>query len=118
MSRALSGGADPADGDAAASAPEGLTRADREVAGRLGRFAARSGGAGAVAVVEYLGRSGARIVVVAADGSYGDAVVSGVTAAHAVCAAAGLLVVQWDRALSARISPTPADRRRMAGTGR
>jgi hypothetical protein len=74
--------------------------------------------AGTVAVVERLGRPGARIVVVAADGRFGDAVVSSVAAAERICDELGVPRQEWDRELSARISPSPADRRRMAGTGR
>jgi len=70
-------------------------------------------------VVSYLGRSGARVVVVAGDGAFGDAIVTGVEAGAAVCEQAGIAVADgWDRELSARITPSPADRARMAGTGR
>ena len=103
------------------SAPEGgtaLSRPDQEQVGRLRAFVAEHPGP-ATAVVSYLGRSGARVVVVAGDGAFGDAIVTGIEAGATVCAQAGIPVADgWDRELSARIAPSPADRERMAGTGR
>ena len=95
-----------------------LSRSDALAVARLREFLAGHAGSG-TAVINYLGRPGARIVVVADDGAFGDAVVSGVIAAAEVCRQAGIPVADgWDRELSAKISPSPADRRRMAGTGR
>jgi len=95
-----------------------LTGVDALSVKRLREFVAGHSGNGN-AVINYLGRNGARIVVVADDGAYGDAVVSGVVAAAEVCRQAGIPVADgWDRELSAKISPSPADRQRMAGTGR
>jgi hypothetical protein len=94
-----------------------LSGTDAASVKRLRDFVA--GHSGGTAVINYLGRPGARIVVVADDGAYGDAVVSGVVAAAEVCRQAGIPVAEgWDRELWAKISPSPADRRRMAGTGR
>ena len=62
----------------------GLSGADARHAGRLRAFVAGHGGAGE-AVVEPIGRVGVRIVVVAADGAYGDAVASGAEAAAVIC---------------------------------
>lgn len=89
------------------------------VALRLRAFLDAHGGAGS-AVVSAIGRRGARIVVVAqADGAWADAVVDSVPEAVAVCAAAGIEVAdEWTRELSARVTVSDADRRRMAGTGR
>lgn len=87
--------------------------ADPAVVRHLREFAAGHGG-DAVAVVEHLGRVGARIVVVAPDGEFGDAVARSVAAAEAACRQAGIAVQDWDRDLTARITPTPADRLRMA----
>lgn len=89
------------------------------VAPRLRSFLDAHGGAG-TAVVNALGRRGARIVVVAqADGAWADAVVNSMPDAVAVCAAAGIEVAdEWTRELSGRVSVSDADRRRMAGTGR
>ena len=42
-------------------------------------------GGNGVAVINYMGRVGARIVVVAEDGAYGDAVASSVEAAAEIC---------------------------------
>ena len=73
----------------------------------------------ATAVITYMGRSGARIVVVAGDGAFGDAIVSGIEAGAAVCDQAGIPMADgWDRQLSAQLAPSAADRERMAGTGR
>lgn len=62
-------------------------------------FAAKHGGASAV--VEYLGRRGARIVLVGDDGTWGDQVVpEGVDAAKAAVEAAGVTLVDgWPREL-------------------
>jgi hypothetical protein len=96
----------------------GLGAADARHAGRLRRFVAIHGGAGE-AVVEPIGRVGVRIVVIASDGAYCDAMASSVEAAAAVWRRAGLGVADgWSRELAASVSPSPADRRRMAGTGR
>lgn len=96
----------------------GLDAAQARHASRLRAFVAAHGGS-AQAVVEPIGRVGVRIVVVAADGSYGDAVVASAETAAALCERAGIAVVDgWTRDLSASVSPSPADRRRMAGTGR
>jgi hypothetical protein len=97
---------------------EELTGSDAAQVGRLRDFLAGHHGDG-VAVISYLGRVGARIVVVADDGAYGDAVASGVEAARRICSQAGIPVADgWTRELSAKIAPSPEDRRRMAGTGR
>ena len=57
-----------------------LTGSDAAQVGRLRDFLAGHAGKG-VAVINYLGRVGARIVVVADDGAFGDAVASSVDAA-------------------------------------
>ena len=69
-------------------------------------------------MIAYLGRPGARIVVVAADGLFADAVVPSMDEAAAVCAAAGIPVGSWDRETTSLITVSHADRVRMAGTGR
>jgi hypothetical protein len=96
----------------------GLAGTDAAQVGRLRDF--RSGHDGTtVAVINYIGRVGARIVVIADDGAYGDAVASGVEAAAEICSQAGITVVDgWTRELSAKIAPSAQDRQRMAGTGR
>lgn len=108
-------------GEAAASGGTGspLSDHDRRAAQRLRRFVEAGGGA-VTAVISYLGRGRVRIVLVAqASGVFGDAVVGSVESAEAVCELAGVPVADgWTRELSAGLAPTPADRRRMAGTGR
>ena len=95
-----------------------LTGSDAAKVRRLREFLAGHTGKG-VAVISYLGRVGARIVVVADDGAFGDAVASSVDAATEICARAGVPVADgWNRELSGRIQPSAEDRRRMAGTGR
>ncbi|MEP6562646.1 MAG: hypothetical protein ABJD68_16420 [Nakamurella sp.] len=95
-----------------------LTGSDAASVKRLREFLAGHPGRG-TAVINYVGRPGARIVVVAEDGAFADAVATGVVAATEICRQAGLAVADgWDRELSAKIAPSTADRRRMAGTGR
>ena len=84
---------------------------------RMTAMVGAHGGPG-TAVISYLGNRGYRIVAVAADGTFGDAVVPSAEVAEAVCAAAGLPVGDWDRTSTTLIAPTSADRYRMAGTGR
>ena len=96
----------------------GLAGSDAAQEGRLRDFLAGHDGDG-VAVISYIGRVGARIVVVADDGAYGGAVASTVEAATEICSQAGIRVVDgWTRELSAKIAPSAEDRQRMAGTGR
>jgi hypothetical protein len=104
--------------------PAGTTQGAEHLSNEVGRVADRfrafvgaHGGTGS-AVVQYLGRPGYRIVVVAADGTFADAVVSDRERADAVCAAAGTEVADWSRDLTSRITISAGDRRRMAGTGR
>ena len=101
-----------------AEGPAALSPHDQEQVGRLRAFVTEHTEP-ATAVITYMGRSGARIVVVAGDGAFGDAIVSGVEAGAVVCEEAGIPVADgWDRELSAQLTPSPADRERMAGTGR
>jgi len=101
-----------------AEGPAASSPHDQEQVARLRAFVTEHTGP-AIAVISYMGRSGARIVVVAGDGAFGDAIVSGVEAGAVVCEEAGIPVADgWDRELSAQLTPSPADRERMAGTGR
>lgn len=87
-------------------------------ADRLRTFVAAHGGAGE-AVVQPIGRTGVRIVVVAVDGAYCDAIAPSAEAAEEICSRAGVPVAEgWTRELTASVSPSAEDRRRMAGTGR
>lgn len=107
----------PAESAEADALGAGLVGADLTAVADLRAFAADRQGP-ATAVINYLGRNGARIVVIAGDGTFGDAIVSSIQAAAEVCAKAGIAVGTWDRETTARITPTPADRIKMRGTGR
>lgn len=96
-------------------------RAVQRAVVRMRAFAAAHDGA--TATVEYLGRNGARVILLGGDGVYGDVVLgspdrSGAELAEQVCATAGLEIAEWDRERSAAVRISPADRQRMAGTGR
>jgi hypothetical protein len=82
----------------------------------LKSFAAAHGGS-ATAVIEYVGRERVRVVVVGADGVWGDEVVPSVEIGKAAAEAAGLTVKDaWDRELTAAVKTTDKDRLRMAGS--
>lgn len=71
----------------------------------LKSFAAGHGGA--TAVIEYLGRRGARIVLVGADGAVGEHVADGTATARAACERAGVpLENEWERELMEQMRPT------------
>lgn len=112
------GAGDGADGSAA-DAGSGTLRlsdgADDAVAW-LRRFQHERGES--VAVVDHLGRSGARIVAIGPDGRFGDAVVESVAAAQEVCRRAGVQLKSWDLETSGMVAVSAADREKMAGTGR
>ncbi|GAA3462529.1 hypothetical protein J2S66_003772 [Saccharothrix longispora] len=68
------------------------------------------------AVVENVGRAGARIVLVGDDGAMGDVVLPDVATAEAVVeAAADVEKHEWDRETTAAVKIGPAHRRKMAG---
>ena len=98
--------------------PAPLADDEKAAVARISEFLGEHPGDGARAVINYLGRPGARVVVVADDRAFGDVVVSSVEAGERACAAAGVTVGTWDRETSAKLTPSPADRRKMAGTGR
>ncbi len=93
-----------------------LPRQDRDVESRLRAFAARHGD-GVIAVINHVGRVGARIVVIAPSGEFGDALASSVDAATAICERLGLPVRDWDRGTTGLLAPSAADRVQM-GTRR
>jgi hypothetical protein len=79
------------------------------------RFVAEHGESGR-AVVENVGRAGARVVLVGADGAFGDVFVTDSGTAEAVVAAVPELeLAEWDRETSELIAIGPKHRRRMAG---
>ncbi len=108
------GGAIAAAPDADEQARRRLAGRDAEAVSRLRRFIAQNGD-GSVGVIEHLGRVGARIVMIAPDGQFGDALARSVSAARQACALAGLPVREWDRELTSLLKPMPADRVRMGG---
>lgn len=68
------------------------------------------------AVVENVGRAGARVVLVGDDGAMGDVVLPDVASAEAVVeAVADLERHEWDRETTAAVKIGPAHRRKMAG---
>lgn len=77
-------------------------------------------------VVSYLGRAGFRVVLIGADGAFGDIVTplpEGRTPAEAlaelreslVAGVTGLESAEWDRSTTEALVVSPALRRRMAG---
>ena len=62
---------------------------------------------GAKAVVEYVGRRGARIVLVGDDGSWSDQFAQDTDVARAACAKAGVEVEnEWERELLEQMRPS------------
>lgn len=71
----------------------------------LKSFAAGHGGA--TAVIEYVGRRGARIVLVGQDGTWGDHFADSTDTARAACAKAGVGVEnEWERELVEQMRPS------------
>lgn len=82
----------------ATKAPDGLV-------GGIQSFAAQHGGA--KAVIEYVGKRGARIVLVGEDGEWGDQFADGTDVARAACAEAGVEVQkEWERELMDQMRPS------------
>jgi hypothetical protein len=62
---------------------------------------------GARAVIEYVGRRGARIVLVGGDGEWGDHFAPGTDVARSACAEAGVTVEKgWERELIEQMRPS------------
>jgi len=62
---------------------------------------------GAKAVIEYVGRRGARIVLVGEDGAWGDQFAPGTDVARRACAEAGVVVEnEWERELIEQMRPS------------
>jgi len=62
---------------------------------------------GAKAVIEYVGRRGARIVLVGEDGVWGDQMADGTDMARAACAQAGVKIENaWERELLEQMRPS------------
>ncbi|MDG4771658.1 MULTISPECIES: hypothetical protein [Micromonosporaceae] len=79
-------------------APSGLVAGIRS-------FAAGHGGA--KAVIEYVGKRGARIVLVGEDGAWGDQFADGTDVARAACLKAGVEIEnEWERELMDQMRPS------------
>ena len=90
---------------------------DQTTQKRIAEFVKAHGKPGTAvrAVVEPIGRSGARIVLVGADGAMGDVMAKDVeTATNAVEAATGVEQAEWDRETTAANQIGFAHRRKMA----
>ena len=62
---------------------------------------------GAKAVIEYVGRRGARIVLVGEDGTWADQFAPGTDVARSACAKAGVIVEnEWERELIEQMRPS------------
>jgi hypothetical protein len=62
---------------------------------------------GAKAVIEYVGRRGARIVLVGEDGVWGDQFAEGTDIARSACAQAGVKIENaWERELLEQMRPS------------
>lgn len=71
----------------------------------LKSFAASHGGA--KAIIEYVGRRGARIVLVGEDGAWSDQFAASTDVARQACEVAGVpLERQWERELIAKMRPS------------
>ncbi len=90
---------------------------DQTAQKRIAEFVKAHGKPGTAvrAVVEPVGRAGARIVLVGADGAMGDVITKDVeSATKAVEAADGVEQAEWDRETTAAAKIDPAHRRKMA----
>lgn len=102
--------------DVEQATPQPEPKVDPAVESRLAAFLAAHGGTdGASADVAYLGRPGARVVIVAADGAFADAVVADPAVGELLCERLGVPVQGWTREVVTRIDISPAERRAMAG---
>ncbi|ROT29253.1 hypothetical protein [Micromonospora sp. HM5-17] len=85
-------------GDVAGQTPSGLVAS-------IKAFAAGHGGA--KAVIEYVGKRGARIVLVGEDGAWADQFAPGTDVARQACAKAGVAVEnEWERELMDQMRPS------------
>lgn len=95
------------DGDTAllAERPEAGETAPSGLVAGLKAFAA--GHDGAKAIIEYVGRRGARIVLVGNDGAWGDQFAPGTDVARQACATAGVPIENaWERELISQMRPS------------
>ncbi|MBA8823622.1 hypothetical protein FHX42_000951 [Saccharopolyspora lacisalsi] len=95
---------------------EAATPPPREAVGRAAGFVGEHGGS-ARAVVENLGRAGARIVLIGQDGAFGDMMVSDVATGRSVVDAVDNLTDSaWDNETTSALRIDPEHRRRMGRT--
>ncbi|MEV7924603.1 hypothetical protein [Kitasatospora sp. NPDC088779] len=101
---------------ATATAPDARTeRRAKRIAKHLSSFARQHGG-GADAVVEYVGAVATRIVVVGADGAWGDQVAPGYAVGRRAAELAGLtLHDDFEGELALKVKTGPYEWKRMAG---
>ncbi|QGK69737.1 hypothetical protein GIY23_09595 [Allosaccharopolyspora coralli] len=91
------------------------TAAPAKAVARAKAFVDEHGGEGR-AVVQNLGRTGARIVLIGADGAFGDVVVADVATGESVIEAVeNLTASEWDAQTTAALTIGPAHRKKMAG---
>ncbi|HEY7175221.1 MAG TPA: hypothetical protein VH442_09910 [Micromonosporaceae bacterium] len=96
--------ADGSDAVATAAAPDASVSTPNIAAG-MRTFATVHGGARAV--IEYVGRRGARIVLVGEDGEWADYFADGTDVARQACATAGVDVDnEWERELIEQMRPS------------
>ncbi|MPZ28435.1 MAG: hypothetical protein GEV12_19005 [Micromonosporaceae bacterium] len=96
-----------ADGDTTllAERPEAGEAPPSGLVDGLKAFAA--GHEGAKAIIEYVGRRGARIVLVGGDGAWGDQFAPGTDVARQACATAGVPVENsWEQELILQMRPS------------
>lgn len=82
-----------------------LNRPAGDLVSGIKSFASDHGGA--KAVIEYVGRRGARIVLVGEDGAWGDQVAPSTDVARSACEKAGVTVENaWERELMEQMRPS------------
>jgi hypothetical protein len=102
-----------ADSEGTTPAPD---RRETRLVRQINRFAAAHGGA-ADATVAYLGARGARIVLIAADGTWGDLVAPTLPLARAAATRSAAAVHDdFAAPLAAKVRTGPYEWSRMAGT--
>ena len=85
--------------------PTGATSVGNTLVSGIRSFAAGHGGA--KAVIEYVGKRGARIVLVGEDGEWTDQFADGTDTARKACANAGVEVEnEWERELMEQMRPS------------
>jgi len=91
--------------DTAPSSDAGDVSTPANLVEAIKTFAAVHGGARAV--VEYVGRRGARIVLVAEDGEWADHFTAGTDIAREACTSAGVEIEnEWERELIEQMRPS------------